>query len=128
MSNSLDFTEFKESNIVYLQEKYISILKELKYIQGVSNYYHSITTKGYANFYEIYEDLEIFKEYIEEIYKHNKYGVIKLKKIETLYEFFIILDIQNYKIEEILKFFSVDVIFQIQQIQAFQKPKPILCL
>ena len=100
------FEDFKKSNIAYLQEKYIAILKELHYIQGVSKYYNGLTPKDYSTFEELYSTIENFNLYIKSIYNHQNYGIAILENSKSLYEFIIFFDIQNYKIVESLNFFA----------------------
>lgn len=91
-----------KSHCVYLQEKYRSILLELKNIHEILNYYEVKTQKAEI-LEDLYRDIKHIANYLKSSYRHTKYGIKNIKDCNEL-EFLIYIDVHQKKLKEALEY------------------------
>jgi len=100
---------FCKSHIIYLKEKYYSILSELEHIYRVLDYYGEKSVSSHIES-DAKRDIEYLKMKLSEHYRHKKYGIKALEElcgdIDTnnvkKFNFFVYIDVQQEQIEKIL--------------------------
>lgn len=95
----------KKSHCVYLQEKYRSILLELKNIHEILNYYEAKTLKTEI-LRDLYRDIKHIANYLETSYCHVRYGVDEIKDCTEL-ELLIYIDVHHEKLQKALGYLEV---------------------
>ncbi len=99
-----------KSQLIYLKEKYYSILSELKHKYQVLNYYKQKLRSQSQLLEDLQKDIKGISAYLKVMYGHKKYGLnhldelCKLEEPVDKFDFIVYLDVHKEKIEEVLQY------------------------
>ena len=104
-------SDVKYTHITYFNEKYYSILAELKNLYSIINYYNNKQLQRDENsvvdtFNILEDDIRELILYIKDVREDNKYGLIRLNEVKNSLNFLVLLDVHKTKMENILEHFS----------------------